>query len=132
MQQEWLSPTGFILLDVLSPWWWAQQAGETVLLSKLPHVPTSVDNYRMRHYDPVNNRLYEYWQPVDGHHQAVCQHYRCYAPVDFQLLLAGTGLSVAYWKVNYKRVRVAKGTHDTHHPLWHTHAYLVKLVPSEA
>jgi len=86
---------------------------------------------RVRHYDPINNRLYEYWQPVDGHPQAVCQHYRCYAPVDFRLLLEGTGLSVASWKVNYKRVHVAKGRHDTQHPLWHTNEYLVKLVLGE-
>jgi SAM-dependent methyltransferase len=116
MRQAWLRPTGFILLDVFSPWWWAQQAGEKILLTKLPHVPASVDNYRMRQYDPVNNRFYECWQPVDGHYPAVCQHYRCYTPVDLRLLLEGTGLSVAYWKVNFQHVDVAIGTHDTHHP----------------
>ena len=42
--------------------------------------------------------------------------------------LEGTGLSVAYWKVDFKRVNVAKAVHNTHHPLWHDSEYLVKLV----
>ena len=100
------------------------------MLKKLAHVPTSVDNYRMRDYDPVHNRFYEYWQPVDGSHKAVCQHYRCYASADFRMLLEGTGLSVAYWKVDFQRVNVAKAVHNTHHPLWHDSEYLVKLVSS--
>lgn len=130
MRQEWLNASGFILLTIFSPWWWSRQAGQKIMLNKLAHVPTSIDNYRWRDYDPVHNRFYEYWQPVDGSHHVVCQHYRCYAPADFHLLLEGTRLSVEYWKVDYQQIDTDQAAHDTQHPLWHDSEYLVKLVSS--
>ena len=44
------------------------------------------------HYDPVQGRWTDEWQPTANPEHALAQTLRCYTPADLLLLLEGTGL----------------------------------------
>lgn len=88
----WLRPQGFALIEVGMPWYWAAVArGISVPLG---------DYERRYDFDPLENRLLDYWYPIDNPQAAVHQRLRCYAPADMRLLLEGTGLQMTELQPN--------------------------------
>ena len=81
--REWLSPGGQALIEVYTPWYWAQSAGRSMV------VATSVRRYD---FDGCGSRMLDTWWSVDDVAYTVTQSLRCYAPADLELLLEGTGL----------------------------------------
>ena len=111
----WLEPDGCALIDVMTPWYWAAQAG------------------REDEYDGIRGRFefdgdgcalrYHQWPP-DREDEAVMQVIRCYSPADLRLLLEGTGLRLAGLE-SYESERYARSV-----PLAKAMIYLAKLVPA--
>jgi SAM-dependent methyltransferase len=82
----WLSPEGAAVLDVFTPWYWANAAGRE----------DAIGAARRRYgFDPVGCRMLDAWWPDGSPDDAVAQSLRCYGPADLALLLEGTGLRLA-------------------------------------
>lgn len=84
--QKWLAPGGAALIEVYTPWYWAEAAGRTMTLGR------AVRRYE---FDGWGNRMLDTWWDVDDPADTVTQSLRCYAPTDLELLLEGTGLRLA-------------------------------------
>ncbi len=118
---QWMKPTGMVLLDIYSPWYWAQAAGREMVFGSV-----------MRRYafDPEASRMIDAWWPRGREQEQVAQSLRCYAPVDLKLLLRGTGLRlVPEAIVPGGAVDYDQGTYEEHAPLGRCMSYTVKLVP---
>ena len=82
----WLIPEGCALIDVYTPWFFANASGE---INQEGEVMYRSD------FDLEGCRLEESIWPVGkDESMAVTQSLRCYSPADFRLLLEGTGLTV--------------------------------------
>ncbi len=103
---EWLAPGGTVLLDVYNPAGPASDAGRERRLSPLSGVPGSVEMIERCHYDPVQGRWIDEWQPVANPENALAQSLRCYTPADMILLLEGTGLHLNYIEMEGQAVQV--------------------------
>ncbi|HEX8033962.1 MAG TPA: methyltransferase domain-containing protein [Ktedonobacterales bacterium] len=79
----WLKPSGIALIDINTPWYWAQAAGQRMTTS------TFVREYG---FDADGCRMLDHWWPPQHEDQRVTQSLRCYSPQDLRLLLKGTGL----------------------------------------
>lgn len=79
----WLSPAAYALVEVYTPWYWAQAAGRTMTTGKAA---------RRYGFDGRGNRMLDTWWSVSDPAYTVTQTLRCYAPADLDLLLEGTGL----------------------------------------
>jgi SAM-dependent methyltransferase len=90
--QEWLAPEGSVLLDVYNPAGPARDNGKEWRLAPLSGVSGSVEMIERCHYDPVQGRWTDEWQPTANPKNALAQTLRCYTPADLLLLLEGTGL----------------------------------------
>jgi SAM-dependent methyltransferase len=84
--RKWLSPGGHALIEVYTPWYWAQAAGRTLSLGQAT---------RRYDFDGRGCRMLDTWWSVEDPASTVTQSLRCYAPADLELLLEGTGLEVA-------------------------------------
>ncbi len=104
--QEWLAPDGVVLLDVYNPAGPARHAGREWRLSPLPGVPGSVEMIERCHYDPVQGRWIDEWQPVAHPENALAQTIRCYTPADLLLLLEGTALRLESIEIAGQEVEV--------------------------
>ncbi len=80
---HWLQPTGFALIEVYTPWYWANEAGRQMDLGNV---------CRRYDFDAENCRMLDRWWPVDQEEQAVTQSLRCYSPDDLQTVVKGTHL----------------------------------------
>jgi SAM-dependent methyltransferase len=82
----WLKPSGVALIDINTPWYWAQAAGRRMTTSTF-----------MREYgfDADGCRMLDHWWSPQHEDQRVTQSLRCYSPQDLRLLLRGTGLRLA-------------------------------------
>jgi SAM-dependent methyltransferase len=105
--QEWLAPGGSVLLDVYNPAGPARHDGREVRLDRLAHVPGSVDMIERCHFDPVQGRWMDEWEPAEHPESALAETLRCYTPADLLLLLEGTGLSLKYVEMGGEAVDVA-------------------------
>lgn len=81
----WLKPSGIALIDINTPWYWAQAAGRRMMTS------TFVREYG---FDADGCRMLDHWWPPEDESQRVTQSLRCYSPQDLRLLLQGTGLKL--------------------------------------
>jgi SAM-dependent methyltransferase len=126
MATEWLAPAGCVLLEVFSPIGPARNAGLEELKRPVPGVPTSVEMIRRYHFDPVQCRWMDEWQPVGDPSQARTQLLRCYTPADFLLLLEGTGLKLVRLEVAGDPLDVSS-PHTMQGPLRDAYSYLVQL-----
>jgi len=119
---RWLNPSGVVLLDIYSPWYWAKVAGRHMVFD------TVVRRYG---FDPAGNRMIDSWWPVGREEDRVAQSLRCYSPADLKLLLRGTGLrlvedaTVPGGSVDYDRA-----TYEEHVELSQCMSYTLKLVPA--
>ena len=81
----WLKPEGCALIEVGTPWYWVNAAGQGWQVGQA---------LRRYGFDPVECRMLDTWWPIDDESQAITQSIRCYSPADFKLLLQGTGLKL--------------------------------------
>ena len=125
--QHWLAPGGFVLMDVFSPLKPARSANTTVQLDPLKSVPESVKMNHRCHFDPLNCRWIDEWEPVDEPDKALAQTLRCYTPVDFLLLLEGTHLTLKHLEVDGEALDFKSGSIVTNGPLMDAYSYLVQL-----
>lgn len=79
----WLKPSGVALIDINTPWYWAQAAGQRITTSAF---------VREYGFDANGCRLLDHWWSPANEDQRVTQSLRCYSPQDLRLLLNGTGL----------------------------------------
>jgi hypothetical protein len=126
---EWLAPGGCALVDVYNPVRAARHAGEEVHLKALEGVPGSVAMIERCHFDPVYSRWIDEWQPVAEPEKALAQTVRCYTPMDFLLLLEGTGLALKRIEVNGCEVDFSTNQIALSGPLMEAWGYLAQLTP---
>jgi SAM-dependent methyltransferase len=125
---DWLAAGGCVLMDVFSPIGPARDAGLEELKHPVAGIPTSVEMIRRYHFDPVQCRYIDEWQPIAAPSQARTQSIRCYTPADFLLLLEGTGLALTRIEVDGEAVDFTVSGHTMSGPLRTAYSYLVQLV----
>lgn len=125
--QKWLAPNGCILMDVFSPVKPLRDANTTVQLEPLDGVAESVKMNRRCHFDPLNCRWIDEWEPVDEPDKALAQTVRCYTPADFLLLLGGTNLALKRLEVNGEALDFRSGDVVLSGILMEAYSYLVQL-----
>jgi SAM-dependent methyltransferase len=125
--QDWLAPDGSVLMDVFSPVKPIRDGNTSVQLEPLEGVPESVKMNRRCHFDPLNCRWIDEWEPVDAPDKALAQTVRCYTPADFLLLLEGTNLKLKRLEVNGEALDFQSGAVVTDGPLMEAYSYLVQL-----
>ena len=128
MAQDWLAPTGCVLMDVYNPARPIRDVGAEELLPPLVGVPESVEMMNRCYFDPVYCRWIDEWQPTAAPNKVLAQTVRCYTPVDFLLLLEGTGLALKRIEVEGEEVEVKTNRIVTSGPLMTAWTYLVQLV----
>ncbi len=131
ISNEWLAPGGSVLMDVYNPAGPARNAGKERRLKPLPGVPGSVEMVERCHYDPVQGRWTDEWEPTEHPENTLAQTVRCYTPADLLLLLEGTGLCLKYIEMGGEAVDVAANLRMTS-TAWfdQDYNYLVQLVNS--
>lgn len=125
--RHWLALGGSVLMDVFSPVKPLRDANTTVQLNPLEGVPESVKMNRRCHFDPLNCRWIDEWEPIDEPDKALAQTVRCYTPVDFLLLLEGTNLTLKHLEVDGEALDFKSGSIITNGPLMEAYSYLVQL-----
>lgn len=86
---SWLSPEGCALIDILTPWYFAETAGNE---EEFPE--GSGIRYR-EGYDDEGSRMFEEMWQVGREEDRVTQSLRCYSPADLRSLTEGTGLTLS-------------------------------------
>lgn len=81
----WLAPEGRVLIDVYTPWYWAQTSGQEMAWE---------DVARRYLFDADACRVVDTWWRVDRPDDSITQSLRCYSPADLKLLLQGSGLAM--------------------------------------
>ena len=111
----WLKPEGCALIDIYSPWYFANKHGEAY---------REGNAMGRSDFDPDGCRLLQSIWPVgEDESQAVTQSLRCYSPADLRLLLEGTRLAL------HTIEPYESGDHEKRVPLAQAMLYLTKLVP---
>lgn len=99
----WLSTAGAAYLDVFTPWYWADRAGQ---VRHWDHPQGLAQTYG---FDADGCRMTDTYAPASEPPQT--QSLRCYSPADLRLLLAGTDLQLAeIWP---------GGRYDVQAGVWH-------------
>jgi len=127
--RDWLDKNGCVLMDVYNPIRPMREAGLERRLKPLKGVPGSVEMINRCTFDPVHCRWIDEWQPLAEPDKALAQSIRCYTPVDFMLLLEGSGLSIKYMEVDGKTLAIDADAITTSGPLMEAWSYLVQLTP---
>jgi SAM-dependent methyltransferase len=130
MAHDWLDPQGCVLMDVYNPTKPIREAGTERRLSPLKGVPGSVEMINRCTFDALQCRWIDEWQPVAEPDKTLAQSIRCYTPVDFKLLLEGSGLSVKHMEVDGKSLAFDDDAIITSGPLMDAWCYLVQLTPN--
>jgi SAM-dependent methyltransferase len=91
---DWLKEGGISFVDVFNTYFLSRLDGTEEHLNPLIGVASSVEMTRKSHFDPVNCKWIDEWEPVGNKEAALSQVIRCYSPADFMLLLEGTGLDL--------------------------------------
>lgn len=102
--ESWLKPGGCVIIEVGATWYWAGIAnGRTMDLGAC---------FRQYSFDVINSKLIDSWWRKGEPEAVVRQYLRCYTPVDFELLLEGTGLELvaieAGGRVDYEQMEFIK------------------------
>lgn len=80
---RWLRSRGKVLLEIYSPWYWAEVSPKRVTIGSI---------YREYGFEAYGSRMVDTWWREGEEEKAISQSLRCYSPADLQLLLEGTGL----------------------------------------
>lgn len=117
----WLSPAGFAVIEIYTPWYWAGVAGREMRFGR------AVRRYG---FDHENCRMLDRWWPAGHMEQSVTQSLRCYSPEDLKNILRGTGLKLesveSRGMYDHERERFVE-----HVPLDQAMQYLARLVPED-
>ncbi|CAA6828705.1 MAG: Spermidine synthase [uncultured Aureispira sp.] len=102
--ETWLKPDACAIIEVGATWHWAGVAnGQKMDLGAC---------FRHYRFDAENSKLIDSWWRKDDPEAVVRQYLRCYTPVDFKLLLEGTGLKMvgieAGGRVDYEQMEFIK------------------------
>jgi SAM-dependent methyltransferase len=81
--RDWLSPDGVVLMDIYTPWYWAEVAGAR---------HEGSDWVREYGFSAQGCRMLDTWWARAAPERRLTQSLRCYSPADLGLLLGGTGL----------------------------------------
>lgn len=108
---EWLAPTGAMLLDIFSPLFWAARAGkheriETVsrlVGGEVRTVWLDVPVVATYDFDQSARRFTSEWWPEGRKENAIRESVRCYAPAEFLELLQSTDLIANRFEVEGRR-----------------------------
>ncbi|MGH2558717.1 MAG: class I SAM-dependent methyltransferase [Thermomicrobiales bacterium] len=122
----WLKPDGVALIDVANPTCWINWAGDEENRTADPTAGYAYNVSERTDFDPVRNRFVDTWWQTETPSEHLSQSIRCYAPLDFLLLLEGTGLKLDRMELDGEELDVHR-TSTSAHPLWTAHEYLVKL-----
>lgn len=100
----WLKPNACAIIEVGATWYWAGLAnGRKMDLGAC---------FRAYSFDAQNATLIDSWWRKEDPETVVRQYLRCYTPVDFELLLEGTGLKMvgieAGGRVDYEAMEFIK------------------------
>lgn len=115
---SWLAPDGCALIDINTPWYWAQAAGREMRFDSV---------VRRYDFDAWGCRMLDRWWLAEAEDQAVTQSLRCYSPTDLELLLDCTGLQLDTLEPGGAMDYVA-GRFQDHVPLGRAMQYLARLV----
>ncbi|MFD2045438.1 class I SAM-dependent methyltransferase [Ornithinibacillus salinisoli] len=82
---NWLAPMGTVLVDIYTPWYWANTAGQEM----------NIDGISRRYdFDAHECRMLDtWWQNQEPDHK-ITQSLRCYSPADLRVLLKNTELEL--------------------------------------
>jgi SAM-dependent methyltransferase len=86
--RDWLNPGGVVLMDIFTPWYWAEVAGAR-------HEGTDAQGsgwVREYAFDGQGSRMLDTWWAQSAPERRLTQSLRCYSPAGLELLLEGTGL----------------------------------------
>ena len=81
--RNWLSVRGRALIEIYTPWYWANAAGRTMTVGEAG---------RRYEFDGRGGRMLDTWWSQSEPERVVTQSLRCYGPADLDLLLEGTAL----------------------------------------
>lgn len=117
----WLNDKGAVLIDMNTPWYWAQVAGREMTFG------TAQRRYG---FDAQNCRMTDTWWQVDEPQNSVIQSLRCYSPADLSLLLkeADLGLDAA---ISGGAVDYDKGAYLPKVPLEQAMSFMAIIHPLE-
>ena len=119
---SWLTPSGTALIDINTPWYWANVAGQRMVTATFE---------REYGFDADGCRMLDHWWATGREDERVTQSLRCYSPQDARMLLKGTGLAldhiVAGGAVDY-----AANVYHPHVPLSQAMQYLAYLRPAQS
>jgi cyclopropane fatty-acyl-phospholipid synthase-like methyltransferase len=82
---SWLKSGGLILMDISTPWYWAQASGQMMTFGKTK---------RRYGFDANDCRLLDTWWHIESPEDKVTQSIRCYSPADLRLLLKEANLEL--------------------------------------
>jgi len=104
--EMWLKPEGYVIIEVGATWYWAGVGnGKIMDLGAC---------FRQYGFDAENSKLVDSWWRKDHPETVMRQYLRCYTPVDFKLLLQGTGLKMvgieAGGRIDYDQMEFIKKT----------------------
>lgn len=116
---DWLVPAGCALIDVLTPWYWANAAEQGMAFG---------DAMRRYEFDPHTCRMLDRWWLVNDPEHSVSQSLRCYSPADLRLLIEGTGLRLELVEPG-GAMDYARGKYLSSVPLLKAMSYTAKLTP---
>lgn len=124
---DWLASDGCMLLDVYNPLPWISIAGREKRVEGL------IELQRRNDFDPIRCRFIDQWWPASHKTQAITQSLRCYTPVDFVLLLEGTGLvlhsiEVAGKALDVEAIEVGDSAMQNLLWSWEGRRYVAKLI----
>lgn len=102
--EMWLKPEGCVIIEVGATGYWAGVGnGKIMDLGAC---------FRQYDFDAENSKLVDSWWRKDYPEMVVRQYLRCYTPVDFKLLLQGTGLKMvgieAGGRIDYDQMEFIK------------------------
>ena len=127
--REWLAPAGSVLIDVFNPIRYARHASEEEILPPLKGVPGSVEMRHRCHFDPVQCRWIDEWEPTAEPDKVLAQTVRCYTPADFALLLKGSGLKLKSIEIDGVELDFNSNGITLSGPLMEAYSYLAQLIP---
>jgi hypothetical protein len=122
---NWLSPRGWLVMDVFNPVQWIAWADDHSRREAAPGdgYPFALDEYT--DYDPISSRFIDSWRRDDDA-RVWTQSQRCYSPADLLLLIEPTGLELIGIEIDGHAIDPAEPA-DHNHRLWRTHEYRVVL-----
>lgn len=116
----WLTVRGRALIEIYTPWYWAQAAGRTMTLGGAG---------RRYEFDGYGSRMLDTWWGESRPESVLTQSLRCYAPADLDLLLEGTGLRMVS-VTSGGSYDPGTGDFDADAPLERAMSYLATLAPA--